>query len=190
MRWIAILVLLAACGRSWLRDEGSGRVAEALRSPEKSEPVLLAGDRAWMIRKGALRSEIDAFTNELAAAAARSEPWSPGPRPSTGDVVALAYPGRRLEFGTPHGFVVVQRSAGERGTRYWATVWRSDRQQLFVTAKGAAALDGAWSRLEQAAVWQGGKPWGPSQFGVWPDPTAVPFVRDVGVDLRGLAGSD
>ena len=96
MRWTVVLPALlvcslAACGRSWLRDEDGGRVAEALRSPEKSEPVLLAGDRAWMIRKGALRKEIDAFTNELAEAAARSEPWSPGSLPGTGDVVAFAY---------------------------------------------------------------------------------------------------
>ena len=190
MRWIAILVLLAACGRSWLRDEDDGRVARALRSPNKSEPVLVAGDRAWMLRKGALRAEIDAFTNELAAAAARSEPWSPGPAPGKGKVVAVAYPGRRLEFGTPQGSVVVQRAAGERGTRYWATVWSSDRQQLFLTAKGVPALDATWSRLEQAAASQGGTPWGPSQVGVWPERTAHAWasmtMRDIAVDYRGV----
>jgi len=107
MRWIAILVLLAACGRSWLRDEDGGRVAEALRSPDKSEPVLVAGDRAWMIRKGALRSEIDAFTNELAAAAARSEPMSPGsPRaPAT----SLRSPTRAVGCASGSGRIAVPR---------------------------------------------------------------------------------
>jgi len=191
MRWIAILVLLAACGRSWLRDEDGGRVAQALRSAEKSEPALLADDRLYMMRKGALRGEIDAFANELAAEAARSEPWRPGAAPGHGDVVALAYPGRRLEFGTPHGYVVVQRAAGERGTRYWATVWKSDRQRLFVTARGTTVLDGAWRRLERAAVSRGGEPWGPSQFGVWPEPIeAGLFLRDVGVDFRGPGQED
>jgi hypothetical protein len=190
MRWIAILVLLAACGRSWLRDEDGGTVAAALRSPTKSEPVLVAGDRVYLMRRGALRAEIDAFANALVETAVRNEPARPGSPPGTGDVVALAYPGRRLEFGTPHGFVIVQRSAGEIGTRYWATVWKNDRQQLFVTANGSPALDATWSRLEQAAVSRGGKPWGPTQVGVWPEPTALPFMRSVGVDYRGLNAED
>jgi len=190
MRWIAILVLLAACGRSWLRDEGGGTVAKALRSPTKSEPVLVTGDRAYLMRRGALRREIDLFAKALVEAVARNEPARPGSPPGTGDVVAMAYPGRRLEFGTPHGFVIIQRSAGEIGTRYWATVSKSDRQQLFVTANGTAALDATWSNLEQAAISRGGKPWGPTQVGVWPEPTAVPFMRSVGIDYRGLKEGD
>ena len=104
MRWIAFLVLLAACGRSWLRDEDGGTVAAALRSPTKSDPVLVAGDRVYLMRRGALRAEIDAFANALVATTARNEPARPGSPPGTGDVVALAYPGRRLEFATPLRF--------------------------------------------------------------------------------------
>jgi hypothetical protein len=190
MRWIAILVLLAACGRSWLRDEDGSTVGEALRSAQKTEPVLVTGDRVYLMRKGALRAEIDAFANALVEAVAKNEPTSPGSLPGTGDVIAMAYPGRRLEFGTPQGFVVVQRAAGELGTRYWATVWKSNQKQLFVTSRGAATLDGAWSRLEQAAIARGGEPWGPSQVGIWPEPTPVRFERSVGVDYRGMDKGD
>lgn len=197
MRWIPILLVVAACGTTTtFETDASARkdVVKALAARKGGPAVLQAGDRLYYIRRDALNGEIDSVVKLLSKEIARPENADVDVEVvsgSRGDVVAFAYPSRRLELVTDKGDVTLHRARMGGGTRYWAVAPLNERRVVGATAAGTPQLDRAWQQLEAAAASRSdrvGEP-GEALYSMWYWSGRSAFLRDIGIDFRGLQGA-
>jgi hypothetical protein len=186
MRWLAFLVP-AACaswqGTEWrsVDRETLPALLAALRD-SGGDAKLIAGDRFYEIRGKALEPEIRALTRALAdaiEATGGALPHTSSPRSRTGlvPVESFACVDRALCVGR----VTVNGIRTDRAWCYRAEAAEGPDRHVFAEVVGTAAIEGAWSRLADAARAQAGATW--STFLLSPD------LRTFGVDVRGYGGS-
>ncbi len=185
VRWLTLL-LLGACatsrgpeGRSVDRDTLPALLA-ALRDAS-GDAKLIAGDRFYEIREGALRAEIHALTCALADAIEATGgvfPRNPSPRSCTGlvPVESFACVDRALCVGS----VTVTGIRTDRSWLYRAEAADGPDRYVFVEVAATPVLEEAFGRLADTARAQARATW--CTFLLSPD------LRGFGVDVRGYGG--
>ena len=184
MKRMLPLLLLAACS-TWTSHEMNvqswDQVVVALRAAE-GPAVLVSGDRGYFVRRGLLERELKTFTMALADAAEAQGMPRTGPKlgswPNTDDeVVAFPHVTRALTMGS----LSIKSIRTDSGTHYWASLERKEHDYAFVTLRGTVEVDQAWRRLARRVRQRAG----PTTYGMT-IATQDGFIRDVGVELRGI----
>lgn len=195
MTWIPLLLVAAACGTTttYENDEKArADVTAALDYSTRGPAVLLAGDRLYYIQKGALDPEIGAVLSALSTEIAKpaNAQLQETVRGRGGEVVAFAYPSHQLELATDRGDLTLFRARLDSGTRYWAVAPQDEGRVVYAGAAGTRELDGAWKKLVSSAVKTVGSAREPSGmlYSSMFHPGRHMFLRDIGVDYRGLQG--
>ena len=159
MRWLLVVVVLAACSSTAPdRDHESDKhvLVVSLRKGATGKAKLVAADRCYVIRADALRPEIGALTAALADAIA--EGGGQGPPldcvdEDAAEVVGYTYVDRALSVNRDE--LTIRGIRAARGT-YYRIELLCGRQVVVTDVPGTPPIEGAWQRLVDTAAKQAG----------------------------------